>query len=115
VTTLEYTYGKCIGCGRCAEVCPHGVFEVVGGKAYVTDKDLCMECGACALNCPVKAIGVDAGVGCAAAIIYGWLTGKEPTCGDDGGCGCGGGGNDVKEDGVNAGKNKGGKTGACCG
>ena len=44
-----------------------------------------MECGACAKNCPMSAINVDANVGCAAAIILGWLTGKEPTCG----CGTG--------------------------
>ena len=30
-----------------------------------------MECGACALNCPQEAIEVNAGVGCAAAIIIG--------------------------------------------
>jgi ferredoxin len=42
---------------------------------------LCMECGACATNCPASAITVDAGVGCAAAVIYSWFTGKEPTCG----------------------------------
>jgi ferredoxin len=40
-----------------------------------------MECGACALNCPSKAIKVNAGVGCAAAIIMSWFTGKEPSCG----------------------------------
>ena len=80
VTTLAYDVGKCVGCGRCTEVCPHGVFDMSNGKAYVTDKDFCMECGACALNCPVKAIKVNAGVGCATAIIYSWFTGKEPTC-----------------------------------
>jgi len=70
VTTLAYDAGKCVGCGCCTEVCPHGVFDMENGKAHITDKDLCMECGACVLNCPAKAIEVDAGVGCAAAIIY---------------------------------------------
>ena len=90
VTTLKYNADKCVCCGRCTEVCPHGVFDISGKKAQITDKDLCMECGACALNCPVKAIEVNAGVGCAAAIIYGWFTGKEPTCGcsDDGNTKC---------------------------
>ena len=81
VTTLAYDAAKCVGCERCSEVCPHGVFDVVDGKARITDKDFCMECGACAKNCPADAIRVNAGVGCAAAIIYGWVTGKEPTCG----------------------------------
>jgi len=81
VTTLAYDNDKCVGCGRCTEVCPHGVFEVIDRKVQITDKDFCMECGACALNCPSEAITVNAGVGCAAAIIYSWFTGKEPTCG----------------------------------
>ncbi|MCL2544838.1 MAG: 4Fe-4S binding protein [Clostridia bacterium] len=81
VATLSLAGEKCIGCGKCTEVCPHGVFEMDGRKAKIADKDRCMECGACALNCPASAIEVDAGTGCAAAIIMGWLTGKEPTCG----------------------------------
>ena len=81
VTTLSYNAEKCVGCERCTEVCPHGVFGIDDGRAYITDKDSCMECGACAMNCPAKTIEVNAGVGCAAAIIYSWFTGKEPTCG----------------------------------
>ena len=71
----------------CTEVCPHQVFDMDGGTARIVDKDSCMECGACAMNCPAKAIEVNAGTGCAVAIITGWLTGREPTCGcGDGGC-----------------------------
>ena len=81
VTTLAFNADLCSGCGRCTDVCPHGVFELDGEKAMIADKDACMECGACALNCPEEAIGVNAGVGCAAAIILGWFTGKEATCG----------------------------------
>ena len=92
VTTLSYNAEKCVGCERCTEVCPHGVFDIDERKAYITDKDLCMECGACVLNCPAKAIEVNAGVGCAAAIIQSWFTGKESACGcfndNDGGSKC---------------------------
>ena len=89
VATLSFDAEKCTGCGKCMEVCPHGVFDMDGRKAQIVEKDLCMECGACALNCPAKAIEVNAGVGCAAAIIMSWLTGKEPTCGcDDSDSGC---------------------------
>jgi len=45
--------------------------------------DSCIECGACSTNCPTGAIEVKAGVRCAAAVIMGWLTGKEPVCGED--------------------------------
>jgi len=62
------------------EVCPHAVFDFGNDKAIIKDKNSCMECGACAKNCPVSAIAVDAGVGCAFAVIMGWLTGKEPSC-----------------------------------
>ena len=80
VATLSLDDGKCTGCGMCCEVCPHGVFSLVGNIARIDEKDLCMECGACALNCPANAIEVNAGVGCAAAFIIGWLTGSEPNC-----------------------------------
>ena len=90
--TLELHVEACIGCGRCLEVCPHAVFVQDGKKVKIMDKELCMECGACQMNCPVDAISVDAGVGCAAAVIYGTLTGSEPTCGcstgDEGGASC---------------------------
>jgi hypothetical protein len=39
-----------------------------------------MECGACAKNCRPGPITVAPGVGCAAAVILGWLTGGEPSC-----------------------------------
>ncbi len=88
VATLNLSVEKCIGCGRCIEVCPHGVFNMSDKKAQFKDKDRCMECGACAQNCPANAISVDAGVGCAAAVITGWLTGSEPSCDCSGGGEC---------------------------
>lgn len=87
VVTLEYNQDACVGCGRCAEVCPHGVFTVPGRKAVLSDRDGCIECGACAKNCPTKAISVVPGVGCAAGIIKGWLTGGPATCDCDDGDG----------------------------
>ena len=84
VATLEYSPDKCTGCGRCAEVCPHGVFVMEGRKAVLTDKNLCMECGACRMNCAYDAISVDSGVGCAAGIINGLIRGTEPDCGCSG-------------------------------
>jgi NAD-dependent dihydropyrimidine dehydrogenase PreA subunit len=86
VATLSLDGEKCVGCGMCAEVCPHGIFSFNDNKARVNDKDLCMECGACALNCPANAIDVKAGVGCAVAIIKGWFRRSKPTCDSSSDC-----------------------------
>ena len=81
VVTLKLDESACVGCGLCEAVCPHGALAVQDGKARIVDRDVCMECGACARNCPVEALSVHAGVGCATAIIRGWLTGSKPSCG----------------------------------
>ena len=86
VVTLQLDAAKCAGCGQCAAVCPRAVFSVEDGKARILDRDSCIECGACALNCPTEALCVDAGVGCATAVIRGALRGTGPDCGCDAGC-----------------------------
>ena len=80
VVTLKLDVGKCTGCRMCAEVCPHGVFAIENKKARLIDLDSCMECGACQNNCPAGAISVGAGVGCAQAVINGFMRGTEPDC-----------------------------------
>jgi NAD-dependent dihydropyrimidine dehydrogenase PreA subunit len=80
--TLIYRPALCINCGMCSTVCPHGVFAPDGRVARLVRPEACMECGACQQNCPTGAIAVDSGVGCATAMIYAALTGREePTCG----------------------------------
>lgn len=80
VATVRLAEDSCTGCGMCVNVCPHGVFSVPDGKARIIDRDACMECGACAMNCPVNAITVSPGVGCATAILKGWMAGSRPSC-----------------------------------
>ena len=80
VVTLQLDVDKCNGCLACQDVCPRGVLRVENRRAAIVDRDACIECGACALNCQPGAITVNAGVGCAAAIIRGWLTRSEPSC-----------------------------------
>lgn len=53
---------KCIGCGKCAEVCNfdaalfEGPANDVVGKTYTIDPIACEGCGVCARFCPVDAI-----------------------------------------------------------
>ena len=79
--TLEYDPKRCINCGLCIVVCPHGVFAPDEKSAKLVKYEACMECGACELNCPTEAIKVESGVGCAAAMMWAALTGKEVACG----------------------------------
>ncbi len=78
VTTLILDEEKCVGCGMCLVVCPHAVMAPLDGRVVVARRDACMECGACARNCPVEAIHVEAGVGCAQAVINAAL-GRQPS------------------------------------
>ncbi len=88
VVTLQHDPDKCVGCGKCVEVCPHAVFAVEKRKARIADRDACMECGACQRNCPANAVSVDAGVGCAAGIIMS-ATGSSNGCDCSTGPSCG--------------------------
>lgn len=46
---------KCIGCKKCAAVCPMGAINAENPRA--TDQALCISCGACIKVCPVGARG----------------------------------------------------------
>lgn len=85
-SSLKLDDARCVGCGACVEVCPHGVLAIQDGKALIADRLACMECGACALNCPALAFSVTPGAGCAAAIIAGMLRKGAPDCSCGEGC-----------------------------
>ena len=55
--TADADRGKCIGCGRCEDVCWHQGIEIKDRKAYKTDK--CIGCGYCFQVCPTQALYVD--------------------------------------------------------
>ena len=80
VVTLRVDSDKCTGCGMCLEVCPHGVLAINEKRVLIRTRDACMECGACSINCPVGAVFVEAGVGCAAAVINGMLNRESASC-----------------------------------
>ncbi|RLB36854.1 MAG: ferridoxin [Deltaproteobacteria bacterium] len=80
VVTLQFNEEACVGCGMCVAVCPHEVFVMNNGKVHIRERDACMECGACAVNCPADALSVQAGVGCAAAVINSALGRRDNSC-----------------------------------
>jgi ferredoxin len=80
VVTLAYDVEKCVGCGTCVAVCPHAVITMNDQHARIVDRDACMECGACARNCPTEALSVEAGVGCATAVINAALGRQGSAC-----------------------------------
>ncbi|HOW57925.1 MAG TPA: mercury methylation ferredoxin HgcB [Smithellaceae bacterium] len=94
VVTLQLDKNKCTGCGNCLEVCPHAVFIMNRSHVVIQNRDACMECGACRRNCPFGAISVEAGVGCASAVINSLLGRTDgecccslsPDCSGRGGC-----------------------------
>jgi len=88
VVSLRLDRDACIGCGRCLDVCPHGVFILDEGKSRIADRDACMECGACARNCPVDALWVKNGVGCAVGILNAALGRNAACCGEKQSCCC---------------------------
>lgn len=49
---------KCIGCSKCAPVCPEAAITVMDKKALIAPEK-CIGCGECMTVCPVKAIGMN--------------------------------------------------------
>jgi MinD superfamily P-loop ATPase len=46
---------KCVGCGKCGEICQYNAIAVVKKKVLIF-YELCHSCGACSLVCPEEAI-----------------------------------------------------------
>lgn len=53
---IVFSTDDCIGCGICTSVCPHGSWQIVGGKSVANGE--CENCLACVQNCPRKAISI---------------------------------------------------------
>ncbi|MEA5003210.1 MAG: glycyl-radical enzyme activating protein [Christensenella sp.] len=52
---LRYMEHKCIGCGTCARVCPHGAITMQDIRPAF-DREKCVVCGTCGKHCPAEAI-----------------------------------------------------------
>ena len=49
---------KCVGCGKCLEVCPTEALYWVEKEIFVRE-ELCRSCGACVEACPKGAISLN--------------------------------------------------------
>ena len=47
---------KCIGCGKCAEICPGNLLQIKNNRAEIRDVRDCWGCTACVKICPQNAI-----------------------------------------------------------
>ena len=52
---LIFYKNKCIGCGKCFEVCPENAHKAVNGE-HIVDRSLCENCGKCAQSCYAGAL-----------------------------------------------------------
>ena len=52
---IEIDASKCVGCGKCKEVCALHLPDIIEGKAHNTSP-LCMRCPMCIGACPMEAI-----------------------------------------------------------
>lgn len=51
--TLKYDADKCIGCGKCVDICPMHSVTITDGKCVMDE--LCVRCGHCVEVCPQSA------------------------------------------------------------
>ena len=54
--SIDINKAKCIGCGRCVEICPGNLLTLKDRIAVIRDVRDCWGCTACVKTCPKNAI-----------------------------------------------------------
>lgn len=55
---ILFHVSRCIGCGKCVEVCPKGLHNTDAEGQHIYNRNNCINCGNCAENCPAKALKI---------------------------------------------------------
>lgn len=53
--TVHVLADKCVGCGKCMQVCPEDAILGKDGYIHMVDQDMCQQCGKCLVACPQHA------------------------------------------------------------
>ncbi|MBD3306970.1 glycyl-radical enzyme activating protein, partial [candidate division KSB3 bacterium] len=53
---IQYVPQKCVRCGQCLEVCPHGAHSISATGEKRFDRTKCQVCGACVQHCLYDAL-----------------------------------------------------------
>ena len=53
--TVHVLADRCVGCGKCMEVCPEDAIIGKEGYIHMVDQDMCEHCGKCLAVCPQNA------------------------------------------------------------
>ncbi len=53
---INFEKNKCVGCGRCVEICPGNLLQMKNFCAEIRDVKDCWGCCACVKICPQNAI-----------------------------------------------------------
>jgi adenylylsulfate reductase subunit B len=56
--SIEIRQENCIGCGKCAEICPGGLIKLTNSKSSIPRPERCWGCASCVKECPSEAIAL---------------------------------------------------------
>lgn len=58
---IRYDLEKCVGCGKCMNICPMDVFRFNAAmkKSVIEYPESCISCGQCFYYCPAGSLAVD--------------------------------------------------------
>jgi adenylylsulfate reductase subunit B len=56
--SIEIRQSLCIGCGKCAAVCPGSLIKLKNGAAAILKPERCWACASCVKECSAEAIAL---------------------------------------------------------